>query len=79
AQDSFQTFDRTVQNTVAADLGLTFALYSGTEIKTSRIFCKKRKGRIFSKAVIESWNSDLWDGKIIGTDVKETLGGYGCR
>ncbi len=79
AQDSFQMFDRTVQNTVAADLGLGFALFAGTEIKTSRVWCKKRKGRIFSKAVIESWNSDVWEGKIPGTDVKETLGGYGCR
>jgi hypothetical protein len=79
AHDSFQMFDRTVQNTVASDLGLSFALYAGTEIKTSRDFCKKRNGIIYSREVIESWNAQNWDGKIPGTDVKETLGGYSCR
>lgn len=79
AFDSFQTFDRTVQNHVGTELGLGYALFAGTEIKTSRAWCKKRKGRIFSRKVIESWNNDTWDGKIPGTDVKETLGGYGCR
>lgn len=79
AQDSFQMFDRTVQNTVATDLGLKFALYAGTEIKTSRDFCKKRNGIIYSREVIDSWNPLQWDGKIPGTDVKETLGGYRCR
>jgi hypothetical protein len=79
AQDSFQMFDRTVQNTVATDLGLSFALYAGTEIKTSRDFCKKRNGIIYSREVIESWNPLQWEGKIPGTDVKETLGGYRCR
>lgn len=79
AQDSFQMFDRTVQNTVATDLGLAFALYSGTEIKNSRVFCKERTGIIYSRAFIESWNGLNWDGKIPGTDVKETLGGYNCR
>lgn len=79
AQDSFQMFDRTVQNTVATDLGLGYALYAGTEIKTSRDFCKKRNGIIYSREVIESWNPLQWDGKIPGTDVKETLGGYSCR
>ena len=79
AQDSFQMFDRTVQNTVATDLGLAFALYAGTEIKTSRDFCKKRNGIIYSREVIESWNPLQWEGKIPGTDVKETLGGFRCR
>lgn len=79
AFDSFQTFDRTVQNHVGTELGLGYALFAGTEIKTSRAWCKKRKGRIFSRKVIESWNNDTWEGKIPGTDVKETLGGYGCR
>ena len=79
AQDSFQMFDRTVQNTVATDLGLAFALYSGTEIKNSRVFCKERTGIIYSRAFIEAWNGLNWEGKIPGTDVKETLGGYSCR
>lgn len=79
AFDSFQTFDRTVQNQIGSELQLGYALFAGTEIKTSRTWCKKRKGRIFSRAVVESWNGDSWDGKILGTDVKETLGGYGCR
>lgn len=79
AFDSFQTFDRTVQNHIGGELGLGYALFAGTEIKTSRTWCKKRKGRIFSRKMIESWNNDTWEGKIPGTDVKETLGGYGCR
>jgi len=54
-------------------------LYAGTEIKTSRDFCKKRNGIIYSREVIESWNPLQWEGKIPGTDVKETLGGYRCR
>ena len=79
AFDSFQTFDRTVQNHIGGELELGYALFAGTEIKTSRTWCKKRKGRIFSRKMIESWNNDTWEGKIPGTDVKETLGGYGCR
>jgi len=79
AFDSFQTFDRTVQNQIGTELQLGFALYSGTEIKTSRTFCKKRDGNIYSRAEIERWNAQNWEGKIPGTDVKETLGGYRCR
>ena len=79
AFDSFQTFDRTVQNHIGTELQLGYALYSGTEIKTSRVFCKERTGIIYSRKVIDSWNGLQWDGKIPGTDVKETLGGYNCR
>ncbi len=79
AFDSFQTFDRTVQNQIGQELELGYALYSGTEIKTSRAFCKARNGIIYSRALIDSWNSLNWDGKIPGADVKEVLGGFRCR
>ena len=84
ATETFQIFDRTVQNKIADDLKLNYALYSGTEIKTSRLFCKERNGNIYSRKVIDSWNALVWVGKVIGADVKEVLGGWygkkkGCR
>ena len=79
AQESFQIFDRTVQNTIASDLKLNYALYSGTEIKTTRHFCHQRVGNIFSRAFIDAWNFLVWQGKIEGSNIKETLGGFNCR
>lgn len=79
AHDSFQIFDRTTQNSVADELKLNYALYSGTIKDNTRDFCEKRNGKIYSRSVIDSWNDDTWEGQMKNTDVKQTLGGYNCR
>jgi hypothetical protein len=79
AHDLFQDYDREVQNQYAKVLGLTHALYSGTQIKTTRPFCDKRWGNIYTKEEIKGWNSQKWQGKRKGVPVEVQCGGYNCR
>lgn len=81
--DAVMTFTREYQNTIAADLNLSFFFYAGTLISDSRAFCKARAGRYYKKSEVEQW-AELkdWDGKKSGT-TKTTIfsycGGWGCR
>jgi len=79
AQDLFQDFDRETQKQYADDLKLNFAIYSGTEIKTTRDFCEKRVNNIYTKEEINSWNAQNWAGKRQNVPVEVQCGGYNCR
>lgn len=79
AQDIFQDFDRETQRTYADELKLNYAIYSGTEIKTTRDFCEARINNIYSRKEIAKWNSKDWKGKRKGVPVEVQCGGYNCR
>jgi hypothetical protein len=79
AQDIFQDFDRETQRTYADELNLNYAIYSGTEIKTTRDFCEARINNIYSRKEIAKWNSKDWKGKRKGVPVEVQCGGYNCR
>jgi len=69
---------RLTDRDIAVEENFDYALYFGTRLETSRDFCIARKGKIFSKKTIQSWNDQDWKGKIIGSDVLISLGGYNC-
>lgn len=77
--DLFHQFDRAAQTTLADELGLEHAVYSGTLIKTSRCFCERRLNRIYTREEIRKWDALEWRGKIEGGNVLIDLGGYNCR
>ena len=67
---------------LATKLNVKYFLYFGTEIETSRCFCRKRKGNIYTKQEIESWSDLDWNGKIKGTNkttIFQNAGGWLCR
>lgn len=80
--DTFALSDRAVTNAVAEQLDVKWFRYVGGLMDTTRPFCKARNGKYFSKAEVESWGSEDWDGKMAGTDSKTifvTAGGYNCQ
>lgn len=78
-RDLFQEFDRGVQNEYKEELGLEYAVYSGTIKDNTRDFCKRRVGNIYTDKEIDSWNDQSWKGKNPNGDVRVVLGGYNCR
>jgi hypothetical protein len=85
AHNLFQSFDRATQATYREKLGLNWGIYSGTLMKATkktrgtRSFCIERISNIYSVAEVEKWNKLDWAGKIEGSDIKVTAGGYRCR
>lgn len=95
AHDSFAIADRSYSAVIADELGLEWFRYRGSEIKTSRPFCKERHGRFFHKKEIEAFGrgektlgfqtpdkTGHWSGQIPGTNAKTIFnfaGGFSCR
>ena len=79
SRDLFFQFDRAVQNQYADSLGLDYASWAGTLIKSSRCFCERRNNRIYTREEVLSWNSQQWRGKIEGGNVLVDGGGFNCR
>lgn len=77
--DLFQDFDRETQKAYADELKLNYAIYSGTEIKTTRPFCEARINNIYTREEIAKWNDRDWKGKRKGVPVEVQCGGYNCR
>ena len=77
AFDSVMNFHNTVNNKKAEDTGLIHFLYMGDIIKTSRPFCIRRAGRMYTKEEIESWDTMPWAGK--SGPAFTHRGGYNCR
>ena len=75
-------FVRAWTETAASGLKLTHYYYMGTQIGTTRAFCRDRIGRTYPKAEVEKWADLNWAGRMSGT-TRETifwyLGGYRCR
>jgi molecular chaperone GrpE (heat shock protein) len=75
--DTFSQVDRTQQKMFADKLKMTYAIYEGGLIKTSRAFCKARNGKVFSSEEIEKF--DPKEAKPPNYNPFTDLGGYGCR
>ena len=77
-RDLFAEHDRVVKLEYKEQLGLSFAVYAGTEIDTTRPFCEDRINNVYTESEILKWNTQDWQGKKPG-DVRIVCGGYNCR
>ena len=81
ADDFITIFKRTSTITLADEKGVEYFRYSSNSIGTTRCFCEKRIGNIYTKKEIESWASEKWNGKIPSTNkvnIFSYLGGFAC-
>jgi len=74
----FSEFDRTLSFKVAEKYELHYVLWSGPTLKSSRPFCRRRKGKSFSVAEIKAMDKETWAGKIPGQSTIISAGGYNC-
>jgi hypothetical protein len=75
-------YKRSQQAQLANKFNVKYFRYVGGEIDTTRPFCDKRVGNIYTKDEIQSWASKDWGGKKEGTtstNIFINLGGYNCR
>jgi hypothetical protein len=64
----------------ADQLGLNYAVYSGTLKDNSRQFCEDRLNLVFTRAEIAGWAKLEFSGKPkIGYDPFHDCGGHNCR
>lgn len=77
--DAVFTHSQAIDNSFADELGLDCFLYAGDTIKTTRPFCDKRAGKVYTREEGETWNMLDWAGKIEGQDFFTQRGGYNCR
>lgn len=81
-ETALYTFVRAYSDTAAHSLKLTHYYYMGTQITSTRDFCKQRIGQTFSEKQVKGWAALDWSGKQVGT-TEETIfwycGGYRCR
>lgn len=78
--DLFARIDRAANLVYADRLGLEYAIYSHTIIKTSRKWCVDHANGVFSRQEIDAWKNADWAGKFeIGYDPYLDCGGYQCR
>jgi len=77
AWDSIMNFHNQVNTKKGEDAGLSSFLYFGNLISTSRSFCIRRAGNVYTKDEIQAWNDDSWPGKSGPPFIYR--GGYNCR
>jgi len=78
AHDSIMQFDAQFVKTKASSAGLTHFRYAGTRITTTREFCKKHIGQVYSEKKIKSiWSNDPEQGRSGNPFI--VRGGYRCR
>jgi hypothetical protein len=86
------TLGRTITQGVADQIGAEFFLYQGRPIRTTRVFCREREGKVWHRREIEEWGrkaaagEDLdgngnpgWAGMVEGTNAQTIflyLGGW---
>ena len=58
AYDSFNQVEAAIENKFATELDLKYFIYSGGIIDTSRQFCRKRAGKVFSIEETKDWKCD---------------------
>lgn len=81
-RDALFQYSRAYQNSVTADLKLTWFRYVGGLIDTSRPFCRERNGHYFTQKEIESWASLEWQGKnplTTESSIFVLVAGYNCN
>lgn len=92
AYDTYNQADRALSQVAAKELGLQAYLYQGGLIKSSRLFCRKRDGKVFTDFEIARFGTSkdayggytnkaegMFSGKSEPYDPVVDLGGYGCR
>lgn len=83
AWDALAVADRSYAEAVATDLGVEWYFYSGTELPTTREFCRDRMGKYWHESEIRAWASLDWDGKMQestnSSTIFQNLGGWNCR
>lgn len=85
AYDSFVQVDRDQSMLLAKDLDLQYFIYEGGLIDSSREFCIKRAGEVFSIKEAELWENDPWirknleKGYITSYNPVTDMGLFGCR
>ena len=77
ANDSVMNYHNQVNVSKGEALGLKHFLYYGDIISTSRDFCIKRVGKVYTKRQIGVWDKMSWAGK--AGPAFENRGGYNCR
>jgi len=77
--NEFQKYARGLDEDFSTALNLNYAIYAGGKIKTTRNFCDERKGNVYTREEILSWNDLEWQGKDPSASVIINLGGYNCR
>ena len=58
AYDTYNQVDSAINKNFADNLGLTYFIYMGSLIDTSREFCRQRAGKAFSVKETEDWKDD---------------------
>lgn len=77
--DTFNQVDNTIDTYMAESLGMKYFLYSGTTIKTSRCFCRKRVGKVFHIKDTVNWKDDKTLPVTPNYNALIDLGSYNCR
>lgn len=82
AYDKFNQVREVANQYAAEEIGLKYFIYEGSLIATSRAFCEKRAGKVFSVAEAQTWKNDP---TLIEKKTKESYnplierGRYNCR
>lgn len=76
ARDSIMQYHQEVNNLVAEEIGIKHFLYVGDIMATTRDFCRRRVGRVYTRGQIDSWTFK-WAGK--SGPAYTHRGGYNCR
>ena len=81
AYDSFNQVDATVNKHFADELNMKYFIYFGSVIQTTRPFCRKRAGKVFSVKETKKWKSDpdLIGKSKAGYNPLIDRGRYNCR
>lgn len=77
--EEFQAYTRSLDEQFSKALKLNYAIYAGTEIKTTRQFCDSRVGNVYNRETILSWQDLDFQGKKANHNILIDLGGYNCR
>lgn len=87
AYDTYQQFDRISNHEFAKELDLQCFIYEGGLIETSRKFCIKHNGKVFTVEEAENWKSDPdlprtkeeRETGVLMYNPTEDLGRFNCR
>jgi len=77
AFDAVMNFHNDVNIKKSEDLGIKNFMYVGDIITTTRPFCRRRAGELYTRRQIDAWNRLSWAGKS-GPPFTHR-GGYNCR
>jgi len=77
AFDATMNYHNDVNLGKAEGLGIFHFLYVGDIIGSTRKFCRRRAGKVYTRGQINSWNQHQWEGK--AGPAFTHRGGYNCR